>query len=370
MKNVLIIGGGLSGLTAAVNLAVRGIKSVVVEKNEYPFHKVCGEYVSNETVPFLKSVNLLPRQIDQFPQIKKFQISDCSGRSATLPLDLGGIGISRYTLDDHFYRVAKSLGVGFRLNSTVDGVRFEGDRFLVSCNGEGMEADVVVGAYGKRSRLDKIMQRTYASLRSPYVAVKFHVRTDFSDDLIALHNFEGGYCGVVRIEGGITNVCYLVRRERLKAAGSIPALEQQIGTENYFLREIFFNSERIWEHPLVINEISFDTKTPVDHHVLMCGDTAGMIVPACGNGMAMAIHAGKLVSETILDYCASGATRNTMENEYRRRWRKCFARRLWAGRKLQRLFGSRITSTFAVNTATYAGPVARWLIKQSHGKPF
>lgn len=370
MKRVLIIGGGLSGLTTAVNLARRGIECLVAERNGYPLHKVCGEYVSNEALPFLKSVNLIPGQIDRFPHIKKLCISACNGRSATIPLDLGGIGISRYTLDHHFYNVAKAHGVRFMLNTTAENIRFVNDHFTLTCNGSEIEADVVVGAYGKRSRLDRQMQRNHTLHTSPHLAVKHHIRTGFPADLIALHNFEGGYCGIIRVEDGITNVCYLVRRERLKAAGSIPALEEEIGRENHLLREIFFGSERIWERPLVINEISFETKTPVEHHVLMCGDAAGMIVPACGNGMAMAIHAGKLVSETILDYCNGRITRDAMENEYRMKWRKHFAWRLWTGRRLQGLFGSRLMSGVAVNTATYLKPVATWLTRRSHGQTF
>lgn len=369
MKKVLIVGGGLSGLTTAIYLARNGIDCLVAERNNYPAHKVCGEYVSNEVMPFLKSADLIPGQIDRFPQIKKFCISACDGRSATIPLDLGGIGISRHLLDHHFYTVAREHGVQFMLNTTVDNIRFKSERFTLACNGAVVEADLVVGAYGKRSRLDRQMQRRHVNHASPYLAVKFHARTDIPDDLIALHNFDGGYCGVARIEEGLTNICYLVRRQRLKDAGSLTALEEAIGRENPLLEQIF-GSERVWERPLVINEISFETKTPVEQHILMCGDAAGMIAPACGNGMAMAIHAGKLAGEIIVKYCAGRLTREAMENEYRRIWRRHFAMRLWIGRRLQGLFGNRVMSAVAVSTVANITPVASWLIRQSHGKPF
>lgn len=369
MKSVLIIGGGLAGLTAAVNLARSGIKCLIVEKNRYPFHKVCGEYVSNEAVPFLKSVHLLP-PLDGLPQIKNFQLSACDGRSEILSLDLGGIGISRYTLDHHFYRVAETQGVEFLQNATVENIEFTDGQFQVGCNGREIAADVVVGAYGKRSKLDRKLERTYMVQPSPYIAVKHHVRADFPDNLIALHNFQGGYCGVVRVEGGITNVCYLARRELLKTAGSIAAMEEEMGRHNKWIDRILSNSERVFDRPLVINEVSFATKTPVENHILMCGDAAGMIAPLCGNGMAMAIHAGKLVSETISKFCKSQISREEMEAEYRSNWTRAFAGRLWTGRKLQRLFGSRIISGIAVSTATYARPIATWLVRQSHGEIF
>lgn len=370
MRKVVIIGGGLGGLTAAANLGRHGVECVVIERNAYPFHKVCGEYVSNEAFDFLNSVGLLPGQIDRFPRIKRLQISTCGGKSAFMPLDPGGIGISRYTLDQHFYHVATDHGVQFKQHTTAENVAFADDQFTLSCNGAIVGADVVVGAYGKRSRIDKQLQRDHTLRPSPFVAVKYHVRTEFPCDLIALHNFEGGYCGVINVEDGVTNVCYLVERGRLKAAGNIAALETAIGRENPLLGEIFFNCQRIMERPLVINEISFETKTPVDHHILMCGDAAGMIVPVCGNGMAMAIHAGKLASETILDYCAGRIPREVMEKEYAAQWHRHFARRLWVGRRLQGLFGDRIMSGAAVNIANYLKPIAIWLVRQSHGKPF
>jgi len=49
--DVLIIGGGLAGLTSAIHLSKSGLKVSLIEKNEFPKHKVCGEYISNEVLP-------------------------------------------------------------------------------------------------------------------------------------------------------------------------------------------------------------------------------------------------------------------------------------------------------------------------------
>ena len=95
---VVIVGGGISGLLTAIQLAKAGIPCYVVEKKNYPFHRVCGEYISNETVPFLKSRNLFPDQFNP-PRIQRFQLSSVRGKNKILPLDLGGFGISRYTFD-------------------------------------------------------------------------------------------------------------------------------------------------------------------------------------------------------------------------------------------------------------------------------
>jgi len=369
LKGIVIIGGGLAGLTTAINLAIHGVECTLIEKNRYPFHRVCGEYVSNEALPFLKSVNLLPGQFD-LPRIGRFQLSACSGRAVTLPLDLGGFGISRYSFDNHLYCVAKSLGVKFRLNTVAENVSFDSGKFHVRANGNSIEADIVVGSFGKKSRLDVVLRRKFTLQLSPYVAVKYHVRTDFPDDLVALHNFEGGYCGVVRIEDGITNLCYLVERRRLKDAGSIPALEDEMCRQNPLLKNIFSNCDFLFEKALVINEVSFATKTPVEGHMLMTGDAGGMIAPVCGNGMAMAVHSGKLASEAILSYCNGEISRAEMELRYRKQWRQHFTARLWFGRNVQRLFGKPRLSDLAVKTIQRIEPVGRLLIRYSHGRPF
>ena len=49
--DVIIIGGGLAGLTSALHLSKKGFKVTLIEKHDYPRHKVCGEYLSNEVVP-------------------------------------------------------------------------------------------------------------------------------------------------------------------------------------------------------------------------------------------------------------------------------------------------------------------------------
>jgi 2-polyprenyl-6-methoxyphenol hydroxylase-like FAD-dependent oxidoreductase len=55
---VAIIGGGLGGLTMAVQLANAGVSCILFEKNRYPFHRVCGEYISMESWDFLSRLGL------------------------------------------------------------------------------------------------------------------------------------------------------------------------------------------------------------------------------------------------------------------------------------------------------------------------
>ena len=96
-EEIIIIGGGLAGLTAAALLAKRGRKVLVVEKKAYPFHRVCGEYISNEVKGFLKRENLYPDAL-QPAEIDRFMLTSTKGKVVEIGLDLGGFGISRYAL--------------------------------------------------------------------------------------------------------------------------------------------------------------------------------------------------------------------------------------------------------------------------------
>lgn len=370
-KKIIIVGGGLAGLVISIHLTREGVPCQVIEKRSYPFHRVCGEYISNEVVPYLKSLEAYPQELRP-SSIRKFQLTSVNGKTVSLPLDLGGFGISRYQFDNFLFQRAKQLGVEFLLDTEVDTVSFANDRFTIHTHQENQEADVVIGSFGKRSKLDIQLQRSFTQQRSPYVGVKYHIRLkDFPEDLIALHNFQDGYCGISRVEGNVVNLCYLTHRDNVRRHGNLRAMEESVLFRNPFLKNIFENAEFLFIKPETINEISFETKAPVEGHILMAGDAAGMITPLCGNGMAIAIHSAKILSEHVVRFCRDEYySREQLENNYSKAWKRHFAIRLWAGRQIQHLFGNVWTSNAAVNLARYTQPAANFLMKQTHGAPF
>lgn len=369
MREVIICGGGLAGLSAAMMLARAGVDVLVIEKEQYAFHKVCGEYVSNEVLPYLHQLGVEVEALSP-AHISRLQLSATSGKMLEQPLDLGGFGVSRYRLDHHLYEHAQSLGAKFMTGEKVRELEFREDHSSVQTSGEDLQARVVIGSFGKRTNLDRTLERPFLQQRSPWMGIKYHVRLDFPSDLIALHNFPGGYCGINPIEEEKLCLCYLVRRELVRTHKGISGLEEHVLSQNPHLRRIFAQAEHLYERPLVINEISFEKKDLVHRHVLMAGDAAGMIAPLCGNGMAMALHGGKLAAQQVLDFLKGSISRREMEQNYTRTWNRQFAGRLWRGRQVQHLFGRRALSEVAVGAANLFPPFAQGLIRQSHGEEF
>jgi flavin-dependent dehydrogenase len=371
--DVLLIGGGLAGLAAALDLAGRGQRVVVIERKAYPFHRVCGEYVSHEVGPYLRRLGADPAPLGP-ASISRFRLSSPAGRTLDSVLDLGGFGVSRYRLDAFLYELALARGVQFVLPATVTDVAFEAaaDRHLVTlADGRQLAARLVLGTYGKRSALDRQLNRPFFGQRSPYLGVKHHLRLPgFPRDLIALHNFRDGYAGISAIEEDKLCFCYLTTRANLKASGTIATMEAEVLAQNPHLADILRHAERLYAQPEVINEISFAPKQPVEQHVLMLGDAAGLITPLCGNGMAMALHGAALAAPLAEQFLRGHLTRPALEATYAQAWRRTFGARLRVGRAVQRLFGEPVLSELVVGSLRHWPAAVRALMRQTHGQPF
>jgi menaquinone-9 beta-reductase len=370
---VAIVGGGLAGLALSIQLSALNYRVLLFEKEQYPFHKVCGEYISLESWDFLQRLGVDPEALD-VSHISQLQVSSVKGDLLQQKLPLGGFGISRYVLDNQMAQIARKNGVVILENTKVNDIFFADDLFTID-TGKRYHSKIVCASFGKRSNIDIKWKRPFTlaakNKLNNYIGIKYHVHTNFPADTIALHNFENGYCGISKIEGDKYCLCYLTTAANLeKAGGSVKTLEETVLSENPFLQKIFTESSRLYDAPLIISQISFAKKSQTENHVLMIGDAAGMITPLCGNGMSMALHGSKLAAGVVLSFLQGKISRDEMEKQYTRQWRQQFARRLKMGRRIQSLLGKgRTTSLFIRLVKPFPGLV-NFLIKQTHGKVF
>ncbi|MHA7057447.1 NAD(P)/FAD-dependent oxidoreductase [Aquimarina sp. M1] len=367
--HITIIGGGLAGITSAIHLATSQVPVVLIEKDVYPKHKVCGEYISNEVVPYLNSLKI-DLDILKPVKISELNISTIKGNLIKSKLPLGGFGISRYTLDHYLWNLAKNLGVQM-INDQVVDIDCQNNIFQIKTSNNGLiTSKFVIGAYGKRSVLDKNMNRNFSQKKSPWLAVKTHYKADFDPKIVALHNFEGGYCGLSMVENKTVNACYLVNYQSFKRYKDIKNFEKEIICKNPLLNIFFKNADPVFEKPLSISQINFDKKKPVENNIFMVGDAAGLIHPLCGNGMAMAIQSSQILCEVLIkNYKLNNYTIKEIKKIYTKQWNSTFSKRLYAGRILQKILLNQRFQQIAQKVATAAPSIVPQIIKQTHGKP-
>jgi flavin-dependent dehydrogenase len=371
---VAIVGGGLAGLALSIQLARQGHSVIVFEKEQYPFHRVCGEYISLESWDFLTGLGIDLAGMN-VPIIKKLQVSAVNGKSLEQRLPLGGFGISRYVLDFALASLAKAAGVTVEENTKVNDISFDNTHFSVHTSGQVVKARIAAGSFGKRSNIDIKWKRPFAGAAknklNNYIGVKYHIRADFPADTIALHTFDHGYCGVVKIGSDKYNLCYLTTAANLqKSGGSVAEMERVILSANPHLRELLSHSEKYEAEPVTISQVSFDRKSQVEQHVLMIGDAAGMIAPLCGNGMSMALHASKIAGSVMHPFLQDKISRAMMERRYQLQWRRMFGARLRMGRMIQRLSGNALLMRWFISAGKTFPALMRGLIRQTHGQAF
>ena len=128
------------------------------------------------------------------------------------------------------------------------------------------------------------------------------------------------------------------------------------------------NAKFLFEKPLTISQISFEKKKPVEAHIFMIGDSAGLIHPLCGNGMAMAIHSAKLFCELFLRaFQQSDFHRERLEALYTRKWEETFTKRLQTGRLIQNLLLHPATANMGLKLARAFPSILPKIIKRTHG---
>ena len=374
MYDVVVIGGGLAGLSTALILAKENYSVLLLEKETYPYHKVCGEYISMESWDFLVRMGV-PLATMNLPKINKLWVSAPNGNSLQQKLPLGGFGISRFLLDNTLCELAIEQGVTVIQQSKVTDVIYKASTFEIEAGTGKYFGRLCCGSYGKRSNLDSKWKRPFIFKQknrlNNFIGIKYHIHSSFANDTIALHNFKDGYCGISKIEDGKHCLCYLTTAANLKKANNnIEAMEQTILAKNKHLKEVFLDKQNIYAVPLAISQISFSKKSKVENHVLMLGDAAGLITPLCGNGMSMAMHSAVIAAQAMQAFLKNNIDRDQMEIQYQKKWDQQFRTRLLVGRLIQSFFGQNTTTNVLISLLQKSPWLAKVIIRKTHGKPF
>ncbi len=343
--DVVIVGAGLAGATLGIRLAQAGQKVCILEKDSFPRDKLCGEFLSPESKAILEGTGCWQEIEKAGPKtIRYARFTASGGAELTGKLPGVGIGISRLCLDQILAQKCLELGVELLENSEAISYNRHEDSFEVwhgnLANSKKVACRRLVLAHGRRARLDRQLERRFLKQKHPYVGFKQHHRCIDEDtyqgleEQVEIHAVPGGYCGMSHVEGGLTNVCMLLKQEVLAESGTkLTSIRSYLSQHNAYLARRLEKLRATESDLLSVSQVPFCGKAAFERGIFLVGDAAGVIAPLAGDGQAMALQSAEMLSRLFL------ASPDTSNHQLGSRWQRIFRRkyalRLALGRRLQ-----------------------------------
>ena len=297
----LVIGGGLAGSMAALRLAEAGREVLLLERERGPRHKVCGEFLSAEAIGYLRAAGVDPLRHGA-QQVKGLRFS-AGARVVETALPFAAMALSRAVLDEQLLECAESAGCTVASGVSVEKLVRDGAAWHAHTeDGRTVSASNVMLASGKHDLRGWVRP---SGAQNDLIGFKMHWRLAMqqSQELsrhIELHQFAGGYGGLVAVEDGAANLSVVARRALFKQLGGWPALLAHMRAHNKLLDARLAGAEPAWERPMAISSIPYGYLARSADGLWRVGDQVAVIPSFTGDGMAIAMHSACMAAEMML----------------------------------------------------------------------
>jgi flavin-dependent dehydrogenase len=343
IRDVLIIGAGLAGSALAVALASRGWDVMLAERDRLPRHKVCGEFLSPEAQSSLRTLGLA-EEVARLDPVAITQARLVSQRGVALEMSLPGDawGLSRHALDHALAMAAARRGAELWLETTVLRYKLCDGVYLVHLrrpNGEDTVAVRAVIAAGGRHTLAALPPASRALPRTQQaIGVKAHFVNVWLPAAVELYFFPGGYAGISPVEGGRVNLCLMASYAAFAQTNrQATAMLAAAAHWNPGLGRRLAGAKLLAESVVAVAPVDVYRPATPWAGVACVGDSAAMIPPLCGDGMAMALRSAELCAPLADAYLRGTLSLTDWAKTYQQAWHAEFDRRLAIGRLLQRV---------------------------------
>jgi flavin-dependent dehydrogenase len=353
--DVAIAGAGPAGTSAAIQLALSGARVLLIEEKKFPRPKLCGEFISPECLAHFQRLGVM----EQMNAAAGAALSETvfysrRGKSVTVPSEwftpgAQALGLSRSEMDLQLLERAKSAGVVVLEEAHASRPVYEdnavrGIRLKAGETAQDFQAMVTIDATGRTRALARHLDQPHVVHRrqkSPWVAFKAHLKNArVAPGACEIYFYKHGYGGLSGVEGGVSNLCFIVAAADVRRLGSNPErVLKEVVMQNsraaYTLAEA--RSHTPW---LSVSLESFGRRALVPAAgMLAAGDAAAFIDPFTGSGMLMALESGQLAADVIsrhLPNLRRGDGFESLANEYRAEYRRRFDSRLRVSGLLRR----------------------------------
>jgi menaquinone-9 beta-reductase len=283
--DLIVAGGGPAGSATATIAARAGRRVLLLEKSKFPRHKVCGEFISAESVEILRTLlgSAAPAVLGSAPEVSTAELY-IAGERIAVRLRSPAVSISRLALDQALWNAAINAGVVVRENTAVRSMA-RSSEFVAICNGAEFTATAVVNATGRWSELN---DHTESSGR---IGFKAHFAEAAPRAGVQLYFFDGGYCGIQAVSTGVINVCGMAEK---RMARDLEALLQR--------HPALYERSRGWQQiteAVATYPLAFRAETPTTGLIINVGDAAAFVDPFIGDGISIALQTGVLAGQLL-----------------------------------------------------------------------
>jgi flavin-dependent dehydrogenase len=359
--DLIVIGGGPGGTSAAITAAREGANVLLIERGRFPRHKVCGEFVSAESLELLKWL-LGDSQQDLLQPALPLSESRIflDGRTLCVPVKPAAASIARYDLDLALWNAAAKAGVTALQETTVHSVEGETPFRLATSAGEFCGRSVI-NASGRWSNLRPADNQP----GNRWLGLKGHFYGD-TQPTVDLYFFDGGYCGVQPVRGPdgtlLLNACALVRPDVASTLEDVLCLDPQLAARSQSWTAAFA--------PVSTFPAIFREPAPVTGSLFNAGDAAAFVDPFVGDGISLALRGGNLAARNLMPFFHRQMTLQQSLEGYAHAYRKALRPVYRNSSRLRRFLGVPRGIRVAVLTACESSPrLARYLVESTRSKP-
>ncbi|HWR36656.1 MAG TPA: FAD-dependent oxidoreductase [Clostridia bacterium] len=359
--DLAVVGGGPAGAACAITAARAGASVLLLEQGQLPRHRVCGEFISPESLNLLATL-LGPesRLLSDAPRITSARIL-VNGNIFAAPIEPAAASIPRHELDTALWHAAQSAGVDARLQTTVESIA-PGRLFTIKTAARTFRARSVVNATGRWSRFPRAaLRKAYErAVGSKWIGIKAHFSEVNPSASCDLYFFDGGYCGVQPVGESRLNVCAMVRADVGASMQDFFTLHPELARRSQQWHALMA--------PVTTSPLLFAPAEPDENGILFAGDAAGFIDPFVGDGIALALAGGALAAECLTPFCAAQVTLHEAVEHYRQSYKSRFGRVFRNASLLRRLISAPPRMRTALIYGLRIPAVARWAVASTRGK--